>query len=68
MMIAPRWSDTKGWSFIDQGEFNVERVQDLKYERFNPNVVSFNFVADHRELFRIVRSSVTVGNSKNQSE
>lgn len=40
-----------------EGETNRERVQVLKDDGCNTNVVSCDFVHDHRALFRISRNS-----------
>lgn len=47
-----------------KGELNGERVQVVKGNGCNAKIVSFGFVGDHREMFRIVKNHVTMRISK----
>lgn len=49
-----------------EGELNGGRVRVLKDDGCDMNFGSFDFVQDHRELFRIVKSSAMVRHTKKQ--
>lgn len=52
---------------LREGDLNGARVQVLKDGGCNTNVVSFDFIRDHRKRFTIVNSSFTVRNAKMKS-
>lgn len=46
--------------FLVEGELSCELVQVLKVDGRNTNVVSFEYVQDHRQLFIIMKDCFTV--------
>lgn len=50
-----------------KGELNGEFVKVIQDDECNTNVVSFDFVREHHEMFRIKYNSVTERNAKKQS-